>query len=236
MLCQNWHRLYGLFSCIVMKRKAKTLTESLKYTKTYGGLRALVKASGCRQCKLCEGRKNIVFSRGCYKFPVMFIGEAPGKDEDDAGLPFVGSSGRELDGIVLKGAKLSTNDCIVVNTVLCRPPDNRDPESDESSACFPILARQVELLSPKLVVLLGKPALKSVVEPVARSVCGTMGRFVGKDVTKVVGKGMLRYPFTDVATFVLYHPAYVLYNGANRVEYVKTAKRLRKRLERLGVL
>lgn len=115
--------------------------------------------SSCNKCKLCSTRKNVVFGEGCTVKPlVMVIGEGPGENEDITGRPFVGKAGEYLDQW-LKAISLSrTTNTYIANIVKCRPPQNRDPELDEKRACYEYLKAQIRILSPKVILCLGKPA------------------------------------------------------------------------------
>jgi DNA polymerase len=116
--------------------------------------------SGCKNCKLYKTRKNTVFGEGNHKTDIMFIGEGPGSDEDDAGLPFVGKAGQLLDKI-LKATGLNRNEVYITNVVKCRPPNNRIPEQDEISTCIPYLENQIMILKPKFIVCLGLTAAQT---------------------------------------------------------------------------
>ncbi len=155
-------------------------------------LRAAVAA--CRACGLCETRTQTVFSDGQGRAGVMFIGEAPGADEDARGVPFVGRAGQLLTDIITKGMRVPRGEVYIANVLKCRPPDNRDPSEAEKRMCTPWLDRQIELLAPKVIVPLGRHA--------ANHVLGTdlsMGRLRGQ----VHRRG----PYEVVPTF---HPAYLL--------------------------
>lgn len=113
----------------------------------------------CTRCKLSQGRKNIVFGSGNPHADLVFVGEGPGADEDEQGLPFVGRAGKKLTEIIEKGMNLDREkDTYICNIVKCRPPDNRDPEKEEIVACNPFLIQQLKAIQPKVVVALGKPA------------------------------------------------------------------------------
>ena len=113
----------------------------------------------CTRCKLSQGRKNIVFGSGNPKANLVFVGEGPGADEDEQGLPFVGRAGKKLTEIIEKGMNLNREKATsICNIVKCRPPGNRDPEKDEIEACNPFLLQQLKAIQPKVVVALGKPA------------------------------------------------------------------------------
>jgi DNA polymerase len=167
----------------------------------------------CQRCKLAGGRKTIVFGQGNAQAQLMFVGEAPGADEDEQGLAFVGRAGQLLTDIIEKGLKIPRADVFIANVLKCRPPQNRNPEPDEILACQPFLEKQIALIRPKVLVGLGKFSaqwlLKSM-EPVSR----LRGRIGDYDGIKVV------------PTF---HPAYLLRNpGAKKDvwEDMKVVRRL----------
>jgi DNA polymerase len=167
----------------------------------------------CQRCKLAGGRKNIVFGQGNPHARLMFVGEAPGADEDEQGLAFVGRAGQLLTDIIEKGLKIPRKDVFIANVLKCRPPQNRNPEPDEILACQPFLERQIALIQPKVLVGLGKFAaqwLFKSMEPISR----LRGRIGDYDGIKVV------------PTF---HPAYLLRNpGAKKDvwEDMKVVRRL----------
>ncbi|MBF2735163.1 MAG: uracil-DNA glycosylase [Betaproteobacteria bacterium AqS2] len=113
----------------------------------------------CVKCGLSKGRTNTVFARGkSVTNAVMFIGEGPGEEEDQQGLPFVGRGGKLLDAMIDALPKLQEKDVYIANMVKCRPPNNRDPEPEELAACRPYLDRQIELIQPEVIVTVGKVA------------------------------------------------------------------------------
>lgn len=117
-------------------------------------------AGGCTKCPLHETRTNVVFGAGNLEADLMFIGEAPGADEDAQGVPFVGRAGQLLTQIIEGGMKLKREDVYIANVLKCRPPGNRNPEPDEVATCSPYLVRQIELVQPKVIVGLGSFAAK----------------------------------------------------------------------------
>ncbi len=121
-------------------------------------LRALAEA--CTKCRLAGTRTQVVFGTGNPNAELMFIGEAPGRDEDLQGKPFVGRAGQLLTDII-KAMKLSRDDVYIANVIKCRPPGNRNPEIDEMDSCRPYIRRQIELIRPRVIVTLGKFALQS---------------------------------------------------------------------------
>ncbi|OGW28111.1 MAG: uracil-DNA glycosylase, partial [Nitrospinae bacterium RIFCSPLOWO2_12_FULL_47_7] len=119
----------------------------------------------CTRCKLSKTRTHIVFGSGNPNAKLVFVGEGPGADEDAQGLPFVGRAGKKLTEIIESGMGLNReNDTYICNIVKCRPPENRDPEPDEVSACKPFLAKQLKAIRPKVIVALGKPAASTLLE------------------------------------------------------------------------
>jgi uracil-DNA glycosylase len=154
----------------------------------------------CARCKLCEGRKNLVFGVGNPKAELVFVGEGPGANEDAQGEPFVGAAGQLLDKMI--GAMgYRREDVYIANVVKCRPPGNRDPEPDEVDACEPFLKAQLSAIGPKVIVGLGRFAVQCLLgDPNARisRVRGTWARYEGTDL---------------MPTF---HPAYLLRNAADK--------------------
>jgi DNA polymerase len=128
----------------------------------------------CAQCKLAPTRNRLVFGVGNDRPRILFIGEGPGAEEDEQGLPFVGRAGQLLTGLI-KAMGLVREDVYITNVVKCRPPGNRNPEPDEIAACRPILKRQIELLDPRLIVTLGNVPLKAL-NPDAGGITRERGR------------------------------------------------------------
>jgi uracil-DNA glycosylase family 4 len=116
---------------------------------------------GCPRCKLSAGRTNIVFGQGNPKADLMFVGEAPGHEEDLQGLAFVGRAGQLLTKII-EAMGTTRNNVYIVNVLKCRPPNNRNPEADEVAACMPFLEEQIRLISPRVIVTLGTFAAQAV--------------------------------------------------------------------------
>jgi uracil-DNA glycosylase len=114
----------------------------------------------CTRCKLCNGRKNIVFGEGSEKARLMFIGEGPGRDEDIEGRPFVGEAGQLLTKIIESGIGIKREEVYIANVVKCRPPENRDPEKDEINSCIAFLKKQIEIVKPEVICTLGRIAAR----------------------------------------------------------------------------
>lgn len=150
----------------------------------------------CRRCKLWSTRTNIVFGEGNPKAELMFVGEAPGADEDASGQPFVGRAGQLLTKMI-EAIDLKREDVYIANTLKSRPPGNRNPEPDETSACIPFAYRQIAAIRPRLIVTLGNPATQGLLE------------------TKV-GITRIRGTFQDypraptIKVLPTFHPAYLL--------------------------
>ena len=154
-------------------------------------------ALSCRLCTLCETRKNVVFGDGNTTSPLIaFVGEGPGADEDEAGLPFVGQAGQLLNSAIEKGLGLKREDIYICNVVKCRPPENRTPLPAEVSACSPYLYRQLELINPKVIVTLGQTAQLAL-----------SGNNIG--ITKLRGQWQ---KWRDIPLMPTFHPAYILRN------------------------
>lgn len=148
----------------------------------------------CRRCKLAGSRTHLVFGVGRAPAALMFVGEGPGHDEDVQGEPFVGRAGQLLTEIITKGMKLRRADVYIANVVKCRPPENRNPEPDEIASCMPFLARQVEIVQPKVIVALGKFA--------AQTLLG-----VNTPITRLRGAW---HDYRGVKVMPTFHPAYLL--------------------------
>ena len=159
-------------------------------------------ALGCTRCPLSATRTQVVFGTGDPDADLMFVGEAPGAREDEQGLPFVGRSGQLLDRLMLEEMGLTRDRCYIANVVKCRPPENRDPKPDEIETCRPYLQRQIELISPRVIVTLGNFAAKLLLDT--------------KDgITKLRGRS---YAFGDghppaIRLVPTFHPAAVLRGG-----------------------
>ena len=153
-------------------------------------------AASCEKCGLCATRKQVVFSSGTAKIPVMFIGEAPGAEEDKQGRPFVGRAGKLLDQII-DAVGFDRSEIYVANILKCRPPQNRDPLPPEIEACTPYLEKQIDLVKPKIICALGKFSAQFLSgQPKA-----TMGALRGN-----------LYVYRDIPVLPIYHPAALLRN------------------------
>jgi len=165
------------------------------------GLTAVREELGdCSRCKLHKGRKNIVFGEGDPNSVLVFVGEGPGYEEDQQGRPFVGAAGQLLTDIIVKGIKLRREDVYICNIVKCRPPNNRNPEPDEISACEPFLLKQLEAIKPKIIIALGNIAAKTLLK-------------TGEGITSLRGRWQTYHGIAVMPTF---HPAYLLRNPKDK--------------------
>ena len=154
----------------------------------------------CRACGLCAERQQAVPGVGDENADWLFIGEGPGAEEDARGEPFVGQAGKLLDAMLVSiGLKRGEN-VFIANAVKCRPPGNRTPEAAEMATCFPFLKRQIALIQPKLIVLLGRAAVSSVLGE-----SGSLASLRGKALSYRDGD-------REIPVLVTYHPAYLLRN------------------------
>jgi uracil-DNA glycosylase len=171
-------------------------------------------ALACARCPLAKGRTQVVFGVGDRNAELMFVGEGPGRDEDLAGEPFVGRSGKLLDRLMREELSMDRRQCYIANVVKCRPPDNRDPLPDEIEACRPYLEAQIDLIDPTVVVTLGNFAARLLLDT-AQGIRTLRGR---------------AYPYRRGSLVPTYHPAFALRSGGQvmaemRADLVR-AKRL----------
>ena len=176
--------------------------------------RLRITASTCTKCPLAEGRTQVVFGVGSPQAELLFIGEGPGREEDLAGEPFVGRSGKLLDRLMGEEIGLTRAECYIANVVKCRPPNNRDPAPKEIAACRPYLDEQIDLIGPSVIVTLGNFSTKLLLE-------STLG------IRALRGQVFERGRARVVPT---YHPAYVLRAGGEAMAEMRAdlvrAKRL----------
>jgi uracil-DNA glycosylase family 4 len=166
----------------------------------------------CSRCKLhALGRSRIVFGVGNPDADLMFVGEAPGADEDLQGEPFVGRAGQLLTKII-EAINLRRQDVYIANVIKCRPPGNRNPEPDEVEQCEPFLFRQIDIVKPKVVVALGKFAAQSLLRST-------------EPITRLRGR---EYKYRDAILMPTYHPAYLLRNPSAKRDVWNDMKRVRE--------
>lgn len=171
----------------------------------------------CIRCRLCETRRNAVPGEGSWSAKVMFVGEAPGEQEDNQGRPFVGAAGKLLTEL-LQSIGLRREEVFITNTVKCRPPNNRPPRKDELAACRGYLDRQLRLIHPRAVCPLGNSAIRSLLNS-------------NESVTELHG---IPFEKDDVTYFPMYHPAAALYTFALRKVMEEDFRKLHAVLESLG--
>lgn len=157
------------------------------------------KCNNCQNCPLCRTRQHVVIGKGNREADLMFVGEAPGAQEDEQGLPFVGAAGQLFD-LYMEAVGIKKEDVYIANILKCRPPNNRDPEPAEMDACIDLLRAQVRLIKPKMIVCLGRI-----------SAC----RLIREDfrITRERGQIIQKGSFSMMAT---YHPAALLRNASWR--------------------
>jgi uracil-DNA glycosylase family 4 len=170
----------------------------------------------CQRCKLAPRRTNIVFGSGNPNAELVFVGEAPGADEDEQGLPFVGRAGQLLTKII-ESIDLKRDEVYICNVLKCRPPENRKPEPDEIAACNPFLKKQLAAIRPKIVCCLGTFAAQTVLQN-ASPISMLRGKFFDMDGIRVI------------ATF---HPAYLLRSPEKKRDVWEDMKQIRAELFRL---
>jgi len=179
-------------------------------------LRAAVAA--CTACELCRTRQQAVLGVGDVDADWLFVGEGPGAEEDARGEPFVGQSGKLLDNMLAAIDLKRGNKVYIANAVKCRPPDNRAPEPGETAACWPFLARQIELIRPRLIVTLGKPAAQTLLQ---------------QEVTILRARGVVQ-DFAGIPLIVTYHPAYLLRNLPDKAKAWEDLCFMRRTMRELG--
>jgi DNA polymerase len=147
----------------------------------------------CKRCKLCDGRKQIVFGSGNPRAELVFVGEGPGAEEDQQGIPFVGAAGQLLTKMI-DAMKFSRDTVYICNVVKCRPPDNRNPDPDEIQACEPFLKAQLASIQPKVIVALGKFAAQTLLRDTTA-------------ITRLRGQWRM---YEGIPLMPTFHPAYLL--------------------------
>ncbi len=167
----------------------------------------------CKRCKLWSTRTNIVFGEGNPNAELMFVGEAPGADEDASGRPFVGRAGQLLTKMI-EAIDMKREDVYIANTLKSRPPGNRNPEPDETKACIPFVYRQIAVIRPKLIVTLGNPATQGLLET---KVGITRIRGTFQDFPRIAG----------IKVLPTYHPAYLLRSPDKKREAWEDLKKVR---------
>jgi uracil-DNA glycosylase len=202
----------GLTLAVQQMPTEAPLTFSTNATQALAAIKADIGAD-CSRCKLHTlGRQQIVFGVGNPNADLMFVGEAPGADEDEQGIPFVGRAGQLLTKII-EAIDLKRDDVYIANIIKCRPPQNRNPESDEVESCEPFLFRQIEAIKPKVIVALGKYAAQTLLRSDA-------------PISRIRGQ---QFDYRGATLIPTFHPAYLLRNPSSKREVwedMKLVKRL----------
>ncbi len=185
--------LYNGEENYIVKRKTEVVTDSFQSAVSLEELNSLI--CNCMKCPLGDTRKNFVFGSGNSHADVLVLGEGPGADEDEQGLPFVGRSGKLLTDI-LKAIKFDREEVYIANIVKCRPPGNRTPYSEEMDCCMPYLKKQIELINPKVILCVGLTAAQGLLKK--KEALGKM-------------RGQV-FDFEGKKVMVTYHPAALLRN------------------------
>jgi uracil-DNA glycosylase family 4 len=167
----------------------------------------------CRRCPLCETRANLVFGEGNVRAGLVFVGEAPGADEDSQGRPFVGKAGQLLTRIIV-AMGLQRQDVYICNILKCRPPENRNPRPEEIAACEPFLIRQLQAIQPKIICALGTFSAHTLLKT---------------DVPISVLRGRF-HSYQGISLMPTYHPAYLLRNPAAKKQVWEDVQKIMKAL------
>lgn len=170
--------------------------------------------TNCAKCDLHKERKQIVFGKGSENAQIVLLAEAPGKNEDEQGLPFVGQAGKMLDKMI-QAMGLKTEDVYILNSCLCRPPNNRKPTAGEIAACSDRLHKQLDIIQPKVIVALGASAAEALLGP-GGSLASRRGAW---------------HSYRDIPVRVTYHPAALLYNASQKPAAAEDLKQVLAFLE-----
>ncbi len=170
----------------------------------------------CERCPLHTTRKNVVVGRGNVNAPVLFVGEGPGKEEDEQGNPFVGKAGILFDHL-LNAIPFKPYEYYITNIVKCRPPENRDPLDMEAEQCLPYLRMQFKLIRPKIIICLGRISAKYIIDPAIR-------------ITVDRGKW---YEKAGIKMMAVFHPSYLLRNEKEKANTWHDFMKIRKVLDEL---
>lgn len=193
--------------------------DSYFFERTRGGVTLQTlqeKVKECRKCPLSETRKNVVFGEGSQRAKLVFVGEAPGEEEDIQGRPFVGRAGKLLDELIGK-IGLKRDEVYICNVLKCRPPGNRDPQPAEVETCKGYLVSQLELICPKIICTLGRHAYNTLFG-------------VDEKITKIRGK---LTSYNGIKLLPAYHPSFLLRNQSRMPEALDDMEQLRQLLKGL---
>ncbi|WP_295157223.1 uracil-DNA glycosylase [uncultured Brachyspira sp.] len=209
----------------VIKKEEKNINnrsaESMKEIKNEGLKKIYNEVEKCMKCEaLCSSRLNVVFGRGDEEPDIVFVGEAPGADEDKQGLPFVGRGGKLLDKWI---EKLSINKYYIMNALKCRPPENRDPLPEEKQNCRDYFTAQLQILNPKIICALGRHGF---------------GNLIEFDLKTPFGRARNKVHYyknneRDVPVIATYHPAYILRNQKEEEKVISDLEFMLNELEKI---
>jgi len=174
--------------------------------------------NGCCRCGLSKDRTHLVFGVGNPDAELMFVGEAPGRDEDEQGIPFVGRAGQLLTDII-RSIGLTRDDVYIANICKCRPPQNRTPTPEESALCFPYLRRQIEIIQPRIIVVLGNVPMRMFLQ-------------AEQGITKIRGQWG---EWNGILVMPTYHPAYLLRNPSAKREVWTDMQEIWRRMKEMGL-
>lgn len=174
----------------------------------------------CRRCRLSTGRRHIVFGEGSHDAMLMFIGEGPGEDEDIQARPFVGKAGQTLRSLIRKMG-MKESEVYIANVVKCRPPGNRTPMPDEIMTCIPFLRRQIEIISPRVIMLLGNVALQGVMSSPNLRITAMRGKFID---------------YEGIRVMPTFHPSYLLRNPKDKWLVWEDAQKVLSKLDEISNL
>lgn len=197
---ENTEKITGLEAAPALPHRASHKNTIFIESMDWQALQACVK--DCQACGLAKTRTQTVFGVGDENADWLFVGEAPGAEEDKSGEPFVGQAGKLLDNMLAAIELKRGENVYIANILKCRPPENRDPHGEEVTQCEPYLKRQVELIKPKLIIALGKFAAQTL---------------LNSDDTVTSLRGKLHH-YHGVPVIVTYHPAYLLRNLADKAK------------------
>lgn len=172
----------------------------------------------CTRCRLCEGRTNVVFGRGNIDADILFVGEGPGRQEDEQGVPFVGQAGQLLQ-LALTSCGYSDEDYYIANVIKCRPPENRTPFEEECNACMPYLRKQFSFIRPKIVVCLGGVAASNLIDKNSK-ITGLRGRWIEKG---------------GILFFATYHPAALLRDESKKIVMWQDLKKVKEKFDEIRI-
>ena len=179
-------------------------------------LRAFI--GDCQRCKLAKHRSRLVFGAGNPDARLMFVGEAPGKEEDLQGLPFVGDAGMLLTRLIVKMG-MRREDVYIANVIKCRPPMNRDPEEDEIATCRGFIEKQIQVIRPQIIMTLGRIALQTLLEMPKLRITSARGHF---------------YDYKGIPLMPTFHPAYLLRNPRDKILTWADAQKVMARITLLS--